>query len=142
MHGTGPRCLPLPTPMAFDALGPLILGDPALHLQEEGVFWALAPGTVQAHDVAPGTSAGIDEHHWVGVCAGQTSRRVEIPPGHTARCDPIAEALQRRAAQRGSASPVVKTRHGLGHHRAIGRAALAQGGSRARDRLRRGLLVG
>jgi len=34
MHGTGPRRMPLATPMAFDDLGPLILGDHALHLQE------------------------------------------------------------------------------------------------------------
>src|SRR4029434_2000344 len=42
MHGTGPCCMPLATPMACDALGPPRLGAPPLPLEDEGRFGALA----------------------------------------------------------------------------------------------------
>ena len=127
--------------MAFDDLGALILGDHALHLQEQVVFRALAQGTVQEHDLHPGTSELIDQQHLVGVFAGQAIRRVDIEPVHTARGDHIAQALQRRADQRRPAIAFVKKLHGLGHGQAIGGDALAQGGHLARDGLRLGLLL-
>ena len=61
MHRARPRCMPLAAALAFDDLGALILGHPALHLQEEVVFWTLAQGPVQKNHLYPCAPEFVDQ---------------------------------------------------------------------------------
>src|SRR6266571_3720839 len=53
--------------VALDDLGPLILGDHPLHLQEQVVFRTLAQGPVQEDDLHPRTPELIHQQHLIGI---------------------------------------------------------------------------
>ena len=117
--------MPLAAPVAFDDLRPLILGDHALHLQEEIIFWALAQGPVEKNDLHPGPPEFIHEQDLIGVFAGEPVRRVHVQPIHRTRCHHIAEAFERGAHQGGSTVSVVKKLHGFGQCQAVRHHPLA-----------------
>lgn len=82
--------MPLATPVPFDNLGALILGDHALHVQEQSILRAVAQGVVQEDDLHPGPAELIDQQDLVGVFPGQAIRRVDREPVDAARGNYIA----------------------------------------------------
>ena len=133
--------MPLAAAMAFENLGALILGNHALHLQEEVIFWTLAQGPVQKDHLHPGAPEFVDQQDLIRIFAGQAIRRVHREAVYTARRDHITQPFESRSDQSGSTVPFIKELHGFGHHEAIRRNPLAQGGSLTRDRVRVGLLL-
>src|SRR3989475_7136223 len=131
----------LATPVTLDDLGPLILGNHPLHLQQQVVFRALPQGSVEEHDLDASASALIHQQDLVGIFPGQAIWRVDRESVHAARGEHIAQALQRRADERGSTIPFIQKLHRLGHGEAIGRDALLQRRHLTRDGVRLGLLL-
>jgi hypothetical protein len=108
VHRSDAGRMALATPMTLDDLGTLVLSDHPLYLQQQVVFWALSQGPVEEPDLDASASELLDQQHLIGIFAGQAIRRVHIEPVHTARCNHIAQTLQRRAHQGGPAIPFVE----------------------------------
>jgi hypothetical protein len=75
----------LATPMTLDDLGPFILRNHPLHLQQQVVFGALAQGVVEEDHLNTRAAELIDQQDLIRVFAGQAIGRVHIGPVHTAR---------------------------------------------------------
>ena len=108
IHRPDMRGMPLPASVPFDNLGAFILGNHALHLQEQVIFRTVAQRVVQEDDLHPGTAELIHQQDLVGIFPGQ--------------------ALQRRADQCSPAIAFVKELHRLRHRQAIGGHAFPQRG--------------
>ncbi len=141
VHRPDPGRMALATPVTLDDLGPLILGNHPLHLQQQVVFRALPQGSVEEHDLDASASELIHQQDLVGIFPGQAIWRVDRESVHAARGEHIAQALQRRADERGSTIPFIQKLHRLGHGEAIGRDALLQRRHLTRDGVRLGLLL-
>ena len=81
------------TPRTLEELGTLVLSDPPLPLQPQGVFRALSQGPVAEPALDASASARIDQQHLIGLLAGQAIRRGPREPVHPARCHHIAQTL-------------------------------------------------
>ncbi len=66
--------MPASTAAAFQDLGPLVLGDHALDLEQEIVLGAGADGAVHEDDLGAGPPELLDEEDLIGVAPGQTVR--------------------------------------------------------------------
>ncbi len=104
-----------------------MLGNQALHLQQQVVFGRAADRPVQKCHFDAGTAELIDWQHLVGISPSQPVRRmhvdpVDLPPGHG-----VSQPLKCRASQRGSAVAFVDVAVIRANDRPIGRRALMQG---------------
>jgi hypothetical protein len=100
IHGPNVGRMPLPTPVAFDDLGALILRNHALDLQEQIIFRAVPQSAIQKDDVDLGAAELVNQQDLVGIFPRQAIGRVDIEPVHTAGGDDIAQALQGGAVRR------------------------------------------
>jgi hypothetical protein len=141
MHHTGPRRMPLAAPMAFNDLGPLILRDHPLDLQEHVIFWTLASSSVEKNDLDPGAPELIDQQHLIRVFAGQAIWGVDIETVHGPRRNHIAQPLQGWPDQCRPTVPLINARHRAWYCQAFGSHALTQRGHLTRDGVGLGLLV-
>jgi hypothetical protein len=62
--------MPLAPPVALDALGPFILGNHPLPLQEQVIFRPLAQGPVQDDHRHPGAPELLHQQPLLGIRAG------------------------------------------------------------------------
>src|SRR5215831_3871248 len=142
LHRPDAGRMPLPTPVAFDDLGALILGNHPLHWQEQIIFGTLAQGPVEEDDLHPGPPKLVDQQDLIGILTRQPIRGMHIHAVHRAPGDDITQALESGPNQGRSTIALVQKLHRLGHHQALGRDALAQGCYLAGDRMGLGVRIG
>jgi len=112
--------------VAFDNLGPLVLGHHALDLEQQIVFGTAPEFPIQEDHLHTEAGQFIDEQHLIGVFARQAVRGMHIEPVHRTGGRQITEALQGRPHQGRATVPIVQKRHRLGEREPVGRDALAQ----------------
>jgi len=100
-HRPGVRRVPLATPTTLQDLGPLILRDHALHLEEERVLGGLARGPVEEDDRDAGPLEFLQQQDLVGILARQPVGRMDVEAVEATRCGEIAQLLQPGPDQRG-----------------------------------------
>jgi hypothetical protein len=127
---------------ALEHLGPLVLGDHALHLQQELILRGLAQGPVEEHDSHPGPLAFVHQHYLVGVLASQAIRRVHVQPLDFAGGHRITQPLQCRPDQGRAAVPLVDELVVRQQQLPVLGNALSQRCELAVDRVRLDLLLG
>ena len=88
-------------------LGPLILGDHPLDLEQQVILRRLAQRAVEEHDLDAGTPELVDEQHLIGIAPGQPIRGVNVEAVDEARGDGIAKALQAGSLQGGAAVAII-----------------------------------
>jgi hypothetical protein len=113
MHAASTGRMQCPPAVAFDNLGPLILGHHAWDLEEELVFRAAAQLAVEEHHLDAHPLAFIHEEDLISVCTCQPIRRVDIQAIDGAGGDDIAEALQGGPHSRGAPVALIQTLHRL-----------------------------
>ena len=124
-HLTGPGPPQLGPPMAFGDLGSLILGDDALHLGEEaGLRVVVDGGGVGETDCHPVPGELVEDHHLVGVVAGQTIGGQAPHPLEGAGFGGVAQGVEAGPVEAGAGVAVVDE---LGHQAgALGRHPFPQ----------------
>src|SRR5215212_5540794 len=120
-------------------LGALVLGNDALDLEQEVVLRAGANGPVEEGDLNAGAPELLHQQGLVRMTPGEPVGceyvdAVDVPGGHC-----IAQTLQSRPHQRGSAVALVDVGGVWEHCDPIGSDPLAQGGDLADDGLVTGL---
>ena len=78
IHGTALRCMPLTAPATLHELGALVLGNDALHLEQQVVFRALAERLVQEDNLDIGPPPLVQEQNLVRVVASRPIGRMDI----------------------------------------------------------------
>ena len=134
--------MPLAPPVALDDLGPLILRNHPLHLQEQVIFWAFPQGPVQQHHFHPRPPALIHQQHLVRRCAREAIRGVDLEAIHGPSRHDIPQPFQRRSDQCGPTIAFINELHGFGQGQALGPHTFPQRGHLTRDGVGLGLLVG
>ena len=64
--------------MAFENLGPFVLGHHPLHLEQQIIFWALPSGAVQDDDLHATAPQGFDASDLISLLARQPIGRMDI----------------------------------------------------------------
>ncbi len=126
--------MPLTAPGALQDLGAFVLGDHALHLQQQIVLRGMPQLAVQEDDIDAYALQLVYEQHLVGVLARQPIRRVHVEAIHPSRCRHIAQLLEGRAHEGRPAVALINERKLVGELGPIGGDALAQGGELTGDR--------
>ena len=94
--------------MAFSAttsledLRPFVLGDHALHLQQQVFFGTVADGPIQKDQFDATPPQLLDKQNLVGVLPGQAIRRMHVQAVKGARIGRVAQSFQRGTRQRRS----------------------------------------
>ncbi len=78
VDATALRPMALAPTAALEDLGPLVLGDHALDLQQELLLGIVPHGMVEEDDLDPGAAKLVDQQHLIGVLARQAIGRVDI----------------------------------------------------------------
>ncbi len=141
VDATALRPMALAPTAALEDLGPLVLGDHALDLQQELLLGIVPHGMVEEDDLDPGAAKLVDQQHLIGVLARQAIGRVDIEALDRPQGNRIAQPLQRRPHQCGPTVAVVDEGAFSWHGASVRRAALLQRARLAGDGLRRGLSV-
>jgi hypothetical protein len=81
------------TPAALQDLGPLILRDHPLHLEEERILGGLARCAVEEVDLDAGALEFLQQQHLVGILARQAVGRMHVEAIQPARRGQIAHLL-------------------------------------------------
>lgn len=68
--GPGARCVAAPAAASLEDLGPLILGDHALNLEQQIILGRTANRTIQEYDLHTGTTELVDQQRLMGITAG------------------------------------------------------------------------
>src|SRR5262249_26091707 len=94
-----PRRMAFAPSAALEDLGPLVLSDHALHLQQQVFLRGTADGVVEEDNFYPPALKLIDQEYLIGIFPGQAIGRVDIesingPGGHL-----VPQALQGRTDQ-------------------------------------------
>src|SRR5260370_28814410 len=87
-------------------LGPLIFSDDALDLQQQVIFWALAEGPVQEHQLDTTTAPLVERKNLIRVVAGQSVGRVNVDAVNRSNSNQIAQPIQGWTNQRGATVPI------------------------------------
>src|SRR5262249_37153432 len=111
-HGARSGPAALPAPAALQGLGPLVLGDDALALQEQFTVGCRGDGVVEENDLGAGPLELLDQEHLIRVLAGEPVGREDVNTVDGSRGDLVAEALQRGPLQ-GLARVAVVNEHEL-----------------------------
>jgi hypothetical protein len=142
VHRAAARRVELAAAAALEDLGPLVLGDHALHLQEEIVFWRAPQLAIEEDQLHTATLELVDQQDLIGVFAGQAIRRVDVKAIDGAVGCRIAQAFQSWAHQRTAAVTLVdETQLGI-ERQVIALETFFQRCDLTGDRACIGLLVG
>ena len=113
----------LAAPAALDDLGPLVLGDHALDLQQQVVLRRPAERAVEEDHLDAGALELVEQQDLIAEAPRQPVGRMDVEALEIARGDRIAQPLQGRAQQDGAAVAVVDEAAGRGDAGRPGRRA-------------------
>ena len=106
-HGARLGTMPLAAPAALQHLGPLVLREHPLQLQQQAVLRRVPDRPVEEHHFRTSASELLEQEDLVGVAAGQAVRRVDVEGVDGGQGDQVAQVLQGGADQAGAAVAVV-----------------------------------
>ena len=105
--------------------GAFILGEHALHLEQHLLFRAGVEGVVEEDHLAARAPELFKQNGLVGEVTGQAIRRTDQHGGAGALADPVAQPIQGRPVQAGSAEAIVHEDEILGQPQiALGRPSM------------------
>ena len=104
----GLRAVALAAPAALGDARPLVFGEHALQLQQQGVLRRLPDWVVEEHDLGAGAPELLDQHRLVRIRAGQAVGCVHIDQVDGPHRRKVAQALQRGPDQARAAVAVVE----------------------------------
>ena len=137
----GTRGMATSAPASLQELGAFVLGDHALHLQQEIVFRAGADGTVHEDHFGARPAEFLNEKHLVSVAPRQAIRSMDVDPIDHAGGDRVAQPLQSGTPQRCAAVAVIDEHLPGVEGQSVGGNALAHGRHLTGDGVAAGLLV-
>jgi hypothetical protein len=140
--GTGVGGMAFAATTTLEDLGPLILRDHALHLEEERILGGLARCPVEEDDRDAGALEFLQQQHLVGIPARQAVGRMDIEAIQAARRGQIAQLLEPGPHQRRPAVALIHEVQLRREGQAVGGDPRLQGSDLARDGLGRRLLLG
>jgi len=138
---TPPGGVTLASPAPLHDLRPLVLGDHALHLEQQVLFRAGPDRAVEEDQFHAAALEFLHQQHLPGVFAGEAVRRVHVQPLEPAGPSGVAQSLQRRADQCAAGVAIVDEAKLLVERQAVGLHPLPQVGDLAVDRPLLGLLI-
>ena len=100
VHAAGPGALVLAAAGPFHDLRPLILGDHALELDQQGILGRVPGGSLEEHHRCARPGELLHQQRLVGVLAGQPVRGVAEHDVHRHLGHQVPEGVQGRAHQR------------------------------------------
>jgi hypothetical protein len=103
----------LPAPAALEHLGPLVLGEHALKLQQQAVLGGVPDWAIEEDHLRAGSREFFQQQHLMRVAAGEPIRGMNIDDINYREGDEVTQALQGRSDQTGSAVAVVDEQHVL-----------------------------
>src|SRR4051795_6595033 len=103
----------LPAPAALEHLGPLVLGEHTLKLQEQAVLGGVPDWAIEEDHLRAGSREFFQQEHLMRVAAGEPIRGMNIDDINCREGDEVTQALQGRSDQTGSAVAVVDEQHVL-----------------------------
>ena len=131
----------LPAPAALEHLGPLVLGEHALKLQEQAVLGGVPDWAIEEDYLRAGAREFFQQEHLMRVAAGEPIRGMNIDDINCREGDEVTQALQGRSDQTGSAVAVVDEQHVLADLIAVPQRPCLQLGDLAVDSVALGLLI-
>jgi hypothetical protein len=127
---------------AVEDLGPLVLGDHALDLEQKFLLGGADWLVVEEDDLDSAAVKLVDQEDLIGVPPGKSVGGEDVEPVQGAGGRLVAQPLQRRADERAATVALVdEGRLGV-RAQAVPRDAVSQGGDLAGDRVILGLLLG
>jgi hypothetical protein len=97
----------LATAAPFHDLGPLVLGDHALDLDQEVLRGVIAVGVAEEDDLDAATGEFLEDQDLIGIFARETIRVLDVKAVEGSGGGLVAEPLQPRAEEQGPADAVV-----------------------------------
>ncbi|MCW2239206.1 hypothetical protein M2351_003836 [Azospirillum canadense] len=132
---TGSRLLQLAAAKPFAQQGSLIFGDRSLDLQEKLIAGVIGDGVIEKGHRTAHTAELLQEQHLVGVAAGQTVRSQHRDDLHLTIAHRIAQGIQPRPVEPGTAVAFVAKHMAVIQVVAVGVGPRAQSGELAFDGL-------
>src|SRR3954452_11354640 len=103
----------LPAPAALEHLGPLVLSEHALKLQQQAVLRGVPDRAIEEDYLRAGSREFLQQQHLMRVAAGEAIRGMNIDDINCREGDEVTQALQGRSDQTGPAVAVVDEQHVL-----------------------------
>src|SRR5215210_1310676 len=111
--GTRLSTVALSAPTTLEHLGPLVLGEHALELQQQAVLRGVSDRAIEEDRLRAGAGKLLEQQHLMRIAAGEAIRGVDVDDIDRRQGHEVTQTLQGRSDQTGAAVPVVDEQHVL-----------------------------